>query len=160
MTWWVKKIVVRLRLFCAGFWRFCNSQNCASRSRLTILVRQRYRYRLFVRRCRLVAQMFSCRSPRGEFCEPPQGGASARPAERRCLALQAAAALSIFSLHPSRVAASCLFQSAAEFANNSVVCHSEEQSDEESVTLPKIDSSMTIMASMPHIAALSLVRKS
>ena len=38
----------------------------------------------------------------------------------------------LFSL-PTRVAASCLFQSAAEFANNSVVCHSEEQSDEESV---------------------------
>ena len=27
------------------------------------------------------AVLFSCRSPRGEFCEPPQGGASARPAE-------------------------------------------------------------------------------
>ena len=33
------------------------------------------------------AVLFSCRSQRGEFCEPPQGGASARPAERRCLAL-------------------------------------------------------------------------
>ncbi len=43
---------------------------------------------------------------------------------------------------PFRVAASCIFQSAAEFANNSVVCHSEEQSDEESVTLPRIDSSL------------------
>ena len=35
----------------------------------------------------------------------------------------------------SRIAASCLFQSAAEFANNSVVCHSEEHSDEESDSL-------------------------
>ena len=31
------------------------------------------------------AVLFSCRSPRGEFCEPPQGGISARPAESRCL---------------------------------------------------------------------------
>ena len=30
---------------------------------------------------RSVQQLFSCRSPRGEFCEPPQGGASARTAE-------------------------------------------------------------------------------
>ena len=133
MTWWVKKIVVRLRLFCAGFWRFCNSQNCASRSRLTILVRQRYRHRLFVRRCRLVAQMFSCRSPRGEFCEPPQGGASARTAEAGLYFYKPQSPEHLFSL-PTRVAASCLFQSAAEFANNSVVCHSEEQSDEESVS--------------------------
>ena len=87
-----------------------------------------------------VLEMSSCRSQLSEFCEPPQGGASARTAERRCLSLQAAVAPNIFSLHPFRVAASCLFQSAAEFANNSVVCHSEEQSDEESVTLPKIDS--------------------
>ena len=79
-------------------------------------------------------QMFSCRSQRGEFCEPPQGGASARTAERRCLSLQAAVAPNIFSLHPFRVAASCILQSAAEFANNSVVCHSEEHSDEESVS--------------------------
>ena len=54
----------------------------------------------------------------------------------------------IFSFHLSCVAASCIFQSAAEFANNSVICHSEEQSDEESVTFPKIDSSMTIMTGM------------
>ena len=60
-------------------------------------------------------------------------------------------------LPPFRVAASCIFQSAAEFANNSVVCHSEEQSDEESLTLPKIDSSMTIMASMSR--RLFLIRK-
>ena len=32
-------------------------------------------------------------------CEPPQGGASARTAERRCLSLQAAAAPNIFSLY-------------------------------------------------------------
>ena len=38
----------------------------------------------------------------------------------------------LFSL-PTHVAASCIFQSAAELVNNSIVCHSEEQSDEESV---------------------------
>ena len=57
------------------------AQRCAGRSQLTVLVRQRYRHRLFVRRGRPVAQIFSCRSQRSEFCEPPQGGASARPAE-------------------------------------------------------------------------------
>ena len=77
----LRKIVVRLRLFATGFLRFCNSQCRVSRSQLTVLVRQRYRHRLFVRRGRPVAQIFSCRSPRGEFCEPPQGGASARTAE-------------------------------------------------------------------------------
>ena len=46
-------------------------------------------------------QMFSCRSQRREFCEPPQGGASARTAERRILALYAAAAPNIFSFHLS-----------------------------------------------------------
>ena len=52
------------------------------------------------------------------------------------------------------------FNSEFTMQNCEIICHSEEQSDEESVTLPKIDSSMTIMASMPHIAAISLVRKS
>jgi hypothetical protein len=53
---------------------------------------------------------------------------------RQCLSLQAATAPNIYlSLLPPLVPASCIFQSAAEFANNSVVCHSKEQSDEESV---------------------------
>ncbi len=47
------------------------------------------------------AVLSSCRSPRGEFCEPPRGGASARTAENWCLSLQAAAAPNIFSLHLS-----------------------------------------------------------
>ncbi len=51
------------------------------------------------------------------------------------LSLQAAAAPNIFSL-PARVAASCIFQSAAEpriIHNSEIVRHSEEHSDEESV---------------------------
>ena len=115
------------------------AQRCTSRSRLTVFVRQRYRHRLFVRRGRRVAQMFSCRSRRGEFCEPPQGGASARTAEAGLYFYKPQPPEHLFP-PPFRVAASCIFQSAAEFANNSVVCHSEEQSDEESVTFPQIDS--------------------
>ena len=68
-----------------------------------------------------------------KFCEPPQGGASARTAERRCLRFEIYQPTGKQFLFPTCVAASCIFQSAAEFANNSVVCHSEEQSDEESV---------------------------
>ena len=65
----VKGLFVLSGVFCAGFLvlRFCNSQCCAGRSRFSVLI--------------VVQEIFSCRSPRGEFCEPPQGGASARTAE-------------------------------------------------------------------------------
>ncbi len=61
--------------------------------------------------------LFSCRSPRGEFCEPPRGGASARTAEAGLYFYKPQPPEHLFSL-PTRVAASCIFQSAAEFANN------------------------------------------
>ncbi len=94
--------------------RFHNSQCCASRSltarRLATsvvagLATPQAAFALFRKsvRCKFAssasvgAVLFSCRSPRGEFCEPPQGGASARTAERRYLALQAATAPNIFS---------------------------------------------------------------
>ena len=129
--------------------RFHNSQCCASRSltarRLATsvvagLATPQAAFALFRKsvRCKFAssasvgAVLFSCRSPRGEFCEPPQGGASARTAEAGLYFYKPQSPEHLFSL-PTRVAASCLFQSAAEFANNSVVCHSEEQSDEESV---------------------------
>jgi len=77
--------------------RFCNSQNCAGRS----LTARRFAasavagrapqaafasFRKSVR-CKFAssasvgAVLSSCRSPRSEFCEPPQGGASARTAK-------------------------------------------------------------------------------
>jgi hypothetical protein len=60
-----------------------------------------------------VAQKFSCRSRRGEFCEPPQGGASARSAETGLYFNKPEPPEHLF-LPPFRVAASCIFQSAAE----------------------------------------------
>ena len=125
MTWCVKKIVVRLRLFDRRFLAVLQFAYCVRRNRFLVSI--------------VVQQLFSCRSQRGEFCEPPRGGASARTAEAGLYFYKPQPPEHLF-LPPFRVAASCIFQSAAEFANNSVVCHSEEQSDEESVTLPKIDS--------------------
>ncbi len=139
----LRKIVVRLRLFRAGFWRFCNSQNCASRSLPTR---------------RLAASAFAGLTPAGcvRFIQKERTLFSSQTLlhgqRRRCSRAEASGA-SFASLRraglrlarlkpvfisascgrpehlflpPPRVAASCIFQSAAEFANNSVVRHSEE----------------------------------
>ncbi len=61
-----------------------------------------------------------------KFCEPPQGGASARTAERRCLSLQATTAPNIFSLYlPSLppVAYSSLLRSRRTIQNSQFKMH-------------------------------------
>ncbi len=110
-------IVVRLRLFRAGFWRFCNSQCCASRSlparwivtsafaglavpqAAFALFRKSARWFKFASFASVGAVLFSCRSPRGEFCEPPQGGASARTAEAGVYLCKPWPPRTSFSLH-------------------------------------------------------------
>ena len=139
--------------------RFRNSQNCAGRSLpvrklaasavagltpagcVRSVQKERTLFKFTSSASRSAQELFSCRSQRGEFCEPPQGGASARTAEAGVYLCKLRLSRTSFP-SPFRVAASCIFQSAAEFANNLVICHSEEQSDEESVTLPKIDVSL------------------
>ena len=80
------RVVVRLLVF----WRFCNSQNCASRSQLTVLVRQRLPAPAFCPTrstggANILVPKSAGRAPLRtgicKFCEPPRGGASARPAE-------------------------------------------------------------------------------
>ena len=103
MTWCVKKIVVRLRLFDRRFLAVLQFAYCVRRNRFLVSI--------------VVQQLFSCRSQRGEFCEPPRGGASARTAEAGLYFYKPQPPEHLF-LPPFRVAASCIFQSAAEFSNN------------------------------------------
>ncbi len=78
--------------------RFCNSQCCAGRSLsarrlaasavagltpagcIRFIQKERTLFK-FASSASVGAVLFSCRSRRSEFCEPPQGGASARTAE-------------------------------------------------------------------------------
>jgi len=98
MARWVIGIVVFGAGFAAGFCRSAVSQFAVLResqppgteARRFGFRRARYSagsVRFIQKECTLFnfasvgAVLFSCRSPRGEFCEPPQGGASARTAE-------------------------------------------------------------------------------
>ena len=169
----------RLALFAVVFLEivFCNLQCCASRSlparklaasAVAGLAAPQATFASFRKsvRCKFAssasvgAVLFSCRSPRGEFCEPPQGGASARTAEAGVYLCKLRLSRTSFP-SPFRVAASCILQSAAEFANNSVVCHSEEigRSTKNLYQMFRF-AQHDVAASMPHIAAISLVRKS
>ncbi len=88
-----------VRLLVSVVLRFCNSQSRAGRSlparKLAVsavagLATPQAAFASFRKSARCLSSqallrsallLFSCRSPRGEFCEPPQGGASARTAE-------------------------------------------------------------------------------
>ena len=132
MVRWVKRDCLFWAVF--GVLRFCNSQCCAGRSLparwivtsvVAGLAAPQAAFASFRKsvRCKFAssasvgAVLFSCRSRRGEFCEPPQGGASARTAKAG-LYFYKPRPPEHFFLYPPRVAASCIFQSAAEFANN------------------------------------------
>ncbi len=121
----LRKIVVRLRLFAAGFLSFCGFAIRSVARAASLPAR------------RLAASAVAGLTPAGcvrfEHLFPP----------------------------PFCVAASCIFQSAAEFANNSVVCHSEEigRSTKNLYQMFRF-AQHDVAASMPHIAAISLVRKS
>ncbi len=110
--------------------RFRNSQNCAGRCLPTRKlaasavagltpagcvrsVQEECTLFKFASSASVGAVLFSCRSPRGEFCEPPQGGASARTAEAGLYFYKPQPPEHLFP-PPFRVAASCIFQSAAE----------------------------------------------
>ncbi len=147
----LRKIVVRLRLFDRRFLSFCGFAirrvaraavfRCGS-SPLRLSPGSPPLHRLRSERAYVVSSQALLRSVlccfRAEacgasVCEPPQGGASARTAKAGDSRFGPLPADRQRFLFPKSVAASCTFQSAAELANNSVVCHSEEQSDEESV---------------------------
>ena len=84
-------------------------------------------------RVRQAAMMSRAEAGGASFESLPRSGASVRPAKAGDSRFGPLPADRQRFLFPKSVAASCTFQSAAELANNSVVCHSEEQSDEESV---------------------------